>query len=180
MDSLLLTSFDTWLPHHALNSSDVLLEKLNDRWQGGQAIPPAPYHLLRRLPVDSDRAMEQIEQRLRENPPRLIICCGMAEKRNTLDLERQAYQEGHTLQTRLDLRRLAEGLHPVALSEDAGRFVCNTVYYRVLNLLLLAFPQTAGLFVHVPLLPPAAANWSADQLGILAAFELVLSRSFLS
>ncbi|MEY2977410.1 MAG: hypothetical protein RLZZ435_1549, partial [Cyanobacteriota bacterium] len=177
MRSLLLTSFDTWLPHHTLNSSDVLLEKLNDRWQGGQSIPPAPYHLLRRLPVDSDRAMEQIEQSLQETTPQLIVCCGMAEKRHTLDLEQQAYQEGHTLQTSLDLTKLAQGLHPVALSQDAGRFVCNTVYYRVLNLLLLAFPETAALFVHVPLLPPAQSSWSADELGILAAFELVLSRA---
>jgi len=186
---MLLTSFETWLPHQPFNSSDTLLEKLNDRWQAGLSNPPCPYRLLRQLPVDSARAMERIETALGEmsvdempleqTVPRLVVCCGMAEKRQTLDLEWQAFQEGHSLQTPLQLNALAEGLEPVALSWDAGRFVCNSVYYRVLNLLMLAYPNTVGLFVHVPLLPPAQSVWDPQALGILTAFELVLVRSYL-
>lgn len=182
MSTILLTSFNTWLPHQPFNSSDALLGKLNDRWQAGSSSPPLPYRMLRQLPVDSDRAMECIETTLQDthaqdSSPGLIICCGMAEKRQTLDLEWQAVQEGHQLQTRLNLNELAQGLHPVALSWDAGRFVCNSVYYRVLNLLLLKYPAMMGLFVHVPLLPPVDSLWPPEALGILAAFEMVLVRS---
>ena len=182
MSSILLTSFETWLPHQPFNSSDALLAKLNDRWQSGSCKPPCSYRLLRQLPVDSDRAMERIETTLAEmslegQTPGLVVCCGMAEKRQTLALEWQAFQEGHCLRTPLNLKILSDGLQPVALSEDAGRFVCNSVYYRVLNLLMLAYPHTVGLFVHVPLLPPAQSAWQPEALGILTAFELVLIRS---
>jgi pyroglutamyl-peptidase len=187
MSSILFTSFQTWLPHQPLNSSDALLEKLNDRWQVGCSRPPLSYRMLRQLPVDSDRAMERIETALGEmarqessvqdTAPRLVVCCGMAENRQTLDLEWQAFQNGHWLQTPLNLPALAQGLQPVGLSWDAGRFVCNSVYYRVLNLLMLDYPTTVGLFVHVPLLPPAPSPWAPEALSILAAFEMVLIRS---
>jgi pyroglutamyl-peptidase len=174
--SLLLTSFDTWLPHHSFNSSDVLLEKI---LQQGQ-LSPAAYHLFRRLPVQTDQAFSKIKTAIQIHQPHIVICCGMAESRRALTLEWQAHRDGHLLHTSLNLSALAQGLVPVRLSQDAGNFVCNAVYYQVLNLLLHpVYQPTVALFVHVPPLPPTQALWDAEALSILGSFQAILSRLIL-
>ena len=57
------------------------------------------------------------------------------------------------MQTSLDVNEITKNLakqgYPVVLSDDAGRFVCNYVYYHSLR-----FAEENGiksLFVHVPL-----------------------------
>ena len=67
-----------------------------------------------------------------------------------------------TLTTILPLEAIASQLedlgHPVALSDDAGRFLCNYIYFHSLRLSAVASSgrygkgkgNTTSLFVHVP------------------------------
>ena len=139
---LLLTSFDTWLPSQESNSSEDLLQALTHRWQNKASTPPQAWIILHRLPVDTDRAFTQIRTAIDRHQAQWIICCGMAESRTDLTLEWQAKKGNQILRTGLDLAALSENLSGVCLSEDAGNFVCNALYFELLHWLQsLAFHE---------------------------------------
>jgi pyroglutamyl-peptidase len=143
--AILITTFAPWLPHHTSNASDDLLQHFIDA--GGDACD-----YLRHLPVDPVTAPRMVLDAFERLRPKVLLCCGMAETRSRLELETQAVLEGNVLHSDLNLSRLADGLALTALSDDAGDFVCNTLYYRCLE----RVQGTAGahhcLFVHVPVL----------------------------
>jgi pyroglutamyl-peptidase len=174
--TLLLTTFETWLPHQPSNSSDDLVQEL----QTLQLLPIC-CQVLRRLPVDVDLAFQQVLVALDRYDPDGVICCGMAESRPCLSWEQQACQDDLILQTSLDLAALYDrlDLKVTEISQDAGNFVCNGLYYALLNFLttpaeLARSPQRQVLFVHVPLLTPDnQALVMADFLQLLKAWELL-------
>jgi len=206
--TILLTSFQTWLPHQRSNASDDLLLKIEaeSKLFQDQAISLT---FLRQLPVDvfsaSDLAIAQIEHL----QPDVVICCGMAESRSQLTVEAgatprylvaQVYWfiyylvlqpilslkglsyclpaffgnetsfETQFLKTAVDLEKLVEGLTETEISHDAGKFVCEGLYYQLLRYLLDYSPTTGCIFVHVPLL-------TLENLPtILTDFRLIISR----
>ncbi len=146
---ILLTSFDIWMSHHQSNSSDDLLEKVSQV----RGIPH-DLHFLRKLPVDFQEAPKQAIAKINELQPDLVVCCGMAECRQKLTVEKQARSGNEAIVTPLNLPPLIQDLKLTEISEDAGQFVCEALYYAVLNH-LNHHPQKIGaLFVHVPLLTP--------------------------
>ncbi|MEM7760039.1 MAG: peptidase C15, partial [Cyanobacteria bacterium P01_A01_bin.40] len=70
---ILLTSFQTWLPHQKSNSSDDLLTLLQEQHGNFSNLS-----FLRQLPVDIHLATEQVVSNLKTLRPGGIICCGMA------------------------------------------------------------------------------------------------------
>lgn len=74
------------------------------------------------------------------------------------------------LQTTLDLAPLAAGLSQTRISTDAGRFVCNGLYFRVLDWLTQTQSPSQALFVHVPRLT------IENQAAIVADFATLLQR----
>ncbi|MFM9264496.1 peptidase C15 [Tychonema sp. BBK16] len=161
----LLTSFDTWLPHQKSNSSDDLLAKISvdKSW---------PYSLtfLRQLPVDAERATNLAIAKINQLQPDTIICCGMAESRQKLTVESCACCDNNILKTAVNLADLIADLPTIKISNDAGKFVCEALYYAVLKHLADSQLSAKCIFVHVPIL--TAEN--ADQ--ILADFLLILNR----
>ncbi len=69
--------------------------------------------------------------------------------------------------SRLNLTRLCYTLRnqniPAALSHDAGGYVCNAAYYRVLHSVRSSRSRTACLFVHIPLSHEIAVRTSAEE-----------------
>lgn len=147
--SILLTTFDIWLPHHVTNSSDdLILEVL-------QREPLADCHLIRKLEVDFDLAPQKTIACIQTLRPKLIVCCGMAEKRSRLSVESGASWNGQRLNTVLSLDQLIAGLAHTEISHDAGVFVCNRLYYEILHSLKTAdLGHNRCIFVHVPILVP--------------------------
>lgn len=143
----LITSFQTWLPHQKSNASDDLLALLIEQRQ----LPPQAI-CLRQLPVDFDLAPERVIGAIEQHRPRKILLCGMAEGRSHLSLEAQASQGGSRLATGFHLPQLLAGTECSEISFDAGNFVCNALYYRVLQWLLLHRQLAKALFIHVPVL----------------------------
>jgi pyroglutamyl-peptidase len=74
------------------------------------------------------------------------------------------------LKTPLELDRLLDGSVGTTISHDAGKFVCEGLYYSVLNDLQKNEMKRHGLFVHVPVLT------RNNVAGILADFELIMQR----
>jgi pyroglutamyl-peptidase len=63
-----------------------------------------------------------------------------------------------TLPTGLIFRRLKQAGVPVAMSQDAGRYLCNAVLYQSLLLARsLPNPPLTG-FIHIPALPPESGD----------------------
>jgi pyroglutamyl-peptidase len=127
--------------------------------------------VLRQLPVNAPVARSLTVYKFEQLRPRLLVCCGMAESRRQLSLETQAVQGESILQTGLDLEGLAAGLNragfAIELSQDAGRFVCNSLYHAMLNY-LKRYPDYQTLFVHVPLLR------AGNREQIVTAFRALL------
>ena len=167
MQTLLLTSFDTWQPEQVSNASDDLLELV------GSNPPKTPELLfLRKLPVDTKQASDRIVATLQEREPDGLVCCGMAAKRALLALEKQAVEGEEVLQAAIDLQALAEGLQQTYISYDAGRFVCNATYYQMLRYQRNSPCPIPTLFVHVPILNEGnRENVVGDFLQVLQRFS---------
>jgi pyroglutamyl-peptidase len=163
--NFLLTSFDTWQTHQKSNSSDDLLARISQ-------IKSLPYSLtfLRKLPVDTERAPNLAIAKINKLQPDTIICCGMAESRQTLTLESCACCDNNTLKTAVNLEDIIANLPTTQISHDAGKFVCEDLYYAVLKYLADSELSTKCIFVHVPILTPE----NTDK--IVADFLVILNR----
>jgi pyroglutamyl-peptidase len=178
---LLLTSFDIWLPHHRSNSSDDLLVEV-------AKISGLLHDLtfLRQLPVDVALASYRTIEKINELQPDGIICCGMAESRKHLSVESQARittkstdcnikvlavdSQESVLQATINIQELLVGAKAVEISHDCGKFVCEGLYYSVLDYLYQQRLTSRCIFVHVPVL-------NAKNLAeILADFVLIIHR----
>lgn len=172
MPKLLITSFTTWLPHQKSNSADDLLELIHP-------ISTLDLVLLRHLPVDINLATKEVIKAISQHQPSALVCCGMAESRDDLAIEVQAFaphnysskrelDPNKPLATIVDLPQITQGLVTTTLSYDAGKFVCEGLYYEVLSYLYQSSPPLPCIFVHVPRLT------SENQLVITAEFSLIL------
>lgn len=159
--TVLITSFATWKSQQLTNASDELLEEVLQTYP----LPPS-VHLLRQLPVNTAIARELAIAEVIRLQPQVMLCCGMAELREKLSLESQAVVNNQVLQTSIRLTELMKDLSYSEVSHDAGRFVCNSFYYSMMdyfrmndsindsseNDLQRIDLQCACLFIHVPLL----------------------------
>jgi pyroglutamyl-peptidase len=131
------------------------------------------------LPVSYARAADELRRAVRDTEPDAVICFGQADGRTGISIERFAhnFDEGTTTDndaapgsgraideagpvayaSTLPVDAIvaalrAEGI-PAAPSSDAGGFLCNHVFYVLMQLLEEERLQAIGGFVHVPLLP---------------------------
>ncbi|MBD1920722.1 peptidase C15 [Microcoleus sp. FACHB-831] len=159
---ILLTSFQTWMPHQKSNSSDDLLMEIAKLDLSHELI------YLRQLPVDVQLASSSAIAKIDEVQPDAIICCGMAESRTTLTVESNASCGQEVIKTSLDLGQLVGGLTGTGISHDAGKFVCEGLYYQVLKYLREQQKNCPCIFVHVPIM-------TQDNLAeIVADFLLII------
>lgn len=141
--NILLTSFATWKQHQVTNSSDDMLGHVINSYHKSM-------HYLRKVPVDHRLAPKKILEKFDALEPDILVCCGMAEKRKKLNLESRARIGEKSIETDVDLKELAKGLSMTRVSHDAGKFVCNTLYFRALTHIKKR-PHRC-IFVHVPVL----------------------------
>lgn len=163
--TVLLTSFQTWKPHQASNSSDDLIAELLSH----RTVSPT-LHTLRHLPVDFLQAPLQAIAQVNRLRPDVLVCCGMSEPSETLNLELQAIAHNEVWQTPFDVNALADGLEMTRVSHDAGRFVCNYLYYTMLRYAHDQRLPLRCLFIHVPVLS------DRNRSPLLNDFQRVLHR----
>ncbi|HET8529042.1 MAG TPA: pyroglutamyl-peptidase I [Gaiellaceae bacterium] len=152
----LATGFEPF-GEHAGNPSQLLAQEL-----GGVV-----------LPVSYARAASALRAALDERDPDLVVCFGLAETRTAVSVERFAHNldEASTtdnddapgtgreidpagplaLRSTLPVDELVAALRarglPAEVSRDAGGFLCNHVFYVLMQSLK---PGRCGGFVHVP------------------------------
>ncbi len=160
---ILLTSFTTWLPHQLSNSSDDLLIEISKL----DIFPPLTF--LRLLPVDIELASSCMIAKINELQPDVIICCGMAESRTLLSIESTATCGEMVLTTPLNLFELVTNSTAI-VSDDAGRFVCEGLYYSVLKYIIDHKLNIRCIFVHVPILT------EQNLAKIVSDFKLIIHK----
>ncbi len=74
----------------------------------------------------------------------------MAESRTQLTIESNAVCEDKCLYTSINLLELVELLADTTISNNAGKFVCEGLYYQVLNYIQFSEKHIPCWFVHVP------------------------------
>jgi pyroglutamyl-peptidase len=97
--------------------------------------------------------------------PDYVICCGMVASRINLGVEvRASIIFGHTtdltfidcaeniLQTTVDVEQLVAETAAVEIRYDCGGFVCEGLYYSVLDYLYQSQLPIPWIFVHFPTL----------------------------
>jgi len=134
------------------------------------------------LPVAFDASLKQLRAALRETSPSLVVCVGLAGGRERISLERIAINvddaripdnDGHqpidkavvaggpaayfsTLPIKSMLAGLRDTGFPVEVSQTAGTYVCNHVFYGLMHALRNRRRVRAG-FIHIPCSPEMAA-----------------------
>jgi pyroglutamyl-peptidase len=136
----------------------------------------------RTLPTEFARAVASLSELIDEHAPALVLALGQAGGRSGISIERVAVNlidaripdnagdqpidvpviDGapnayfSTLPIKAMLRELHEERIPAAISNTAGTFVCNQVFYALAHLIATRHPMLRGGFVHVPYLPEQA------------------------
>lgn len=196
---VLLTGFDAF-GGDAINPSWLAVRALHGRQMAGHAVVAA------QLPTVFGEALRALHVLLVKHQPALVICVGQAGGRSALSLERIAINVDDapipdnagaqpidapvapgapaayfsTLPIKAMLAALQrEGL-PAEVSQTAGTFVCNHVFYGLMHT-IAANPElhhTRGGFVHVPWLPEQGTpNMALDDLvrGLRVAVRAALT-----
>ncbi|MBV9485473.1 MAG: hypothetical protein JO246_05400 [Frankiaceae bacterium] len=177
MTNILVSSFDAFGGLGA-NPSDVLRLELAERDASLKTVC---------LPTSYACAWAVLRDSLERHHPSHCLMFGYAQSTTvSLRLERSATNADRapsadndgsvlsgqivssgpkTLHTGVDVDALATQLraqgHQVAVSDDAGGFVCNHLYYQSLEIGRREFPACTFLFVHVGGLPVAAGTIAA-------------------
>lgn len=162
----------------------------------GVEIAPGYHIVSRQLPCVFQRSLKVLEQTLQALRPSLVIAVGQAGGRMDISLERVAINLDDariadnagqqpidtavvehapaayfsTLPLKAMLLALRENGIPASVSQTAGTFVCNHVFYGLMHLLRDYSSMVRAGFVHIPYLPQQAARFpgtpsmSAEQV----------------
>lgn len=171
---LLLTSFASWRKHQRSNASDDLLVGLQERGL------PDSVRVLRQLPVNLPVAKEMTIAKMAQFQPKILVLCGMAESRSQISLEQQATVRNKTYQTPINLNRLVSELPMTEISQDAGRYVCNSLYYAMLEYTATSLPEPSRcpcLFIHIPVITEKNRSPLLADMGAILDRLLVQVRS---
>ncbi|QHE75885.1 pyroglutamyl-peptidase I [Hydrogenophaga sp. PBL-H3] len=171
---ILLTGFDAF-GGAALNPSWLAVKALHGRQIRGHTVVAA------QLPTVFDASLHELNALLKVHRPALVVCVGQAGGRSALSLERVAINVNDApiadnagaqpvdtavkpgapaaYFTSLPIKAMlaalqAEGV-AAEVSQTAGTFVCNHVFYGLMHALATqrGLKHTRGGFVHVPWLP---------------------------
>lgn len=171
---VLLTGFDAF-GGAAVNPSWLTVQALDGRSVAGHKIIAA------QLPTAFETSIVELSRLLRAYKPALVICVGQAGGRDSISIERVAINiqdasiadnVGHqpldlpvinggpaayfsTLPIKAMLHSLKVAGIRAEISQTAGTFVCNHVFYALMHALASSrrAKKPRGGFVHVPFLP---------------------------
>ena len=142
------------------------------------------------LPVVYGRCADILEEKMKQYRPDAVLCFGQAAGRGVISVEHRAVNSAssatpdeagviaeneiiipdgaQTLYTALPAEDIISALTAVGigaeLSESAGEYVCNYLFYRLLAFRSAnGYPFAAG-FIHVPAVADAAVTMPGDMI----------------
>ncbi len=183
---VLLTGFDAF-GGASLNPSWLVMKTLHGRQIAGHRVVAA------QLPTVFGESLHRLKAMLNQHQPALVICVGQAGGRSAISLERVAINvndapladnagaqpvdtavvpgEPAAYFTSLPIKAMLAALQhegiAAEVSQSAGTFVCNHVFYGLMHALATQRPlrHTRGGFVHLPWLPEQGTpNMALDEM----------------
>ena len=162
-------------------------EEVNSSWEAVAAMPDCLGNVevvKVRLPVTFKGAAVMLEQAIDEFRPDVVLCIGQGGGRFEVNIERVAINladstkpdnEGYCPEdapVRIDtpdayfcnlpVKRLVAAVReagiPAVVSNSAGAYVCNSVFYTALHLAHNKYPGMKAGFIHIPYLPCQAVE----------------------
>lgn len=154
-------------------------EDINPSWRMLEKLDLSNYdseiHLLE-VPTEFEKSRNVLEEKLLEIKPDLVLLFGQAGGRNAISIERVAinindaksadnsgyipkdetiYPDGKNAYfSTLPIKELEEQLHsadiPAYISNSAGTYVCNNLFYTLMYLIEKNDLSVKGGFIHVP------------------------------
>lgn len=175
--TVLLTGFEPF-DGEALNPSWEAVQRLQG-WSG-----PDFQVVAARLPCVFGAAIAELEQQIERHRPLLLIGVGQAGRRAEISVERVAINVDDariadnagqqpidqpivaggptayfaSLPIKAIVQRLRAAGIPAAVSQTAGTFVCNHVFYAAMHAAARRSDGMRAGFIHIPLLPQQAAR----------------------
>ena len=199
--TVLLTGFDAF-GGEAINPSWLVAQALHGEILQGHLVVAA------QLPTEFAASGTRLADLLGQHQPALVMCIGLAGGRANLSLERVAIniQDARiadnigaqpidvrvvesgpaayfsTLPIKAMLQALTTANIPAEVSQTAGTFVCNHLFYSLMHLLKKqhGIGKTRGGFVHVPYLPEQGFPYMTLEhmvQGLRSAINCALSTS---
>ena len=174
-------------------------QSLNPSWEVARALHGLQLQgaqvVAVQLPCVFAQALPALQNALAQHTPDIVLALGQAEGRCDLSVERIAI---NVMDARipdnagaqpidvpviaggpasyfstLPIKSLVAGLRasgfPASVSQTAGTFVCNQVFYALQH--TLAGQGVHSGFVHLPLLPEQAAHWPGPSLSLIHISE---------
>ncbi|MBP3961979.1 pyroglutamyl-peptidase I [Paenibacillus lignilyticus] len=178
MNKVLLTGFDPF-GGETINPAWEVVSRVHRR----KTFPELQVEA-RQIPTVFTTSIEVLRQAILEVQPDVVICVGQAGGRSDIALERVAINlndaripdnEGNqpidepiseqgpaaywtSLPIKSITARLRKGGIPASLSQTAGTFVCNHLFYGLQHMIATEFPGIRGGFIHIPYLPIQTAQ----------------------
>ena len=184
-------------------------DRVNPSFEALERLPPRLGALdiaTRSLPVVYGAALLALRQAIAETAPDIVLCIGLAGGRSGAIAGAggdQHRRRAHSRQRRQPADRHAGGRRrarrpisrpcrsrprsaalreaglPAAVSNSAGTFLCNHVFFGLMHEAAIADGRFRGGFLHVPFLPsqaakvPGAPSMALEQ--IVEGIEIILS-----
>lgn len=182
---VLLTGFDPF-GGETVNPASEAVKQL-----GGMAIDEVVI-VSEEIPTVFKKSMEELKRAISNHQPDIVICIGQAGGRTQITPERVAINiddaritdnEGNqpidkpiveggspaywtTLPIKRIVERMKENGIPAAISNTAGTFVCNHIFYGLMDYIHHTAPGIRGGFIHVPYIPEQTIDKQASSLGL--------------
>lgn len=172
MKTVLLTGFEPF-DGQAINPSEEVAREINDATIARHKVVGAL------LPCVFGAAIKELKHQIKLHHPAFVLCLGQAGGRAEITPERVAInvddaripdnagqqpvdrpvvKDGpaayfSTLPIKAIVHELRRREIPAAVSQSAGTFVCNHVFYGLMHELALHRPTVRGGFIHIPFVP---------------------------
>ncbi|WP_206919049.1 pyroglutamyl-peptidase I [Alicyclobacillus suci] len=158
------------------------------------------------IPTVFGASIASLRQAMAANRPDIVICVGQAGGRHHITPERvainvddaripdnagnqpidesivadgpAAYWTG--LPIKAIVRALQDAGIPASVSNTAGTYVCNHLFYGLMHLLNTEYPGIRGGFIHIPFLPEQVVDKEAPSMSldaIVRAIEIAVQVS---
>ncbi len=192
--TLLITGFEPF-GGESVNPSGAVAQALHGQVIGGAQVVAA------QLPCVFAQALPALQAALDRHAPDWVLALGLAGSRSAISVERVAVNLVDAripdnagaqpvdepvraggpaafftgLPAKAIVARLQQAGHRAELSHSAGSFVCNQVFYGLMQTLATQ-PGVVGGFIHLPPLPEQAAQHPQSRPMALAEQVLALRR----
>ena len=168
---LLITGFDPF-GGEKINPSFESVKDINDEIEGVKVIK-------KEIPTVFNKSIDILHEVIEKEKPDYVICLGQAGGRFDMTVERVAininnaripdnegnqpidttiFKDGENAYfSTLPINTIAEEMKknniPASISNTAGTFVCNNLFYGLMYLINRKYTSIKGGFIHVPFLP---------------------------